>query len=190
MKKSGHLLTTCRHSGGRLRKTNGMSEVLVRPPRSCDGVGAARAWLDFAEYYTKLDPDSFQVPRDEGLSDWLEDRLLGVYSADHFVRVAELGGEVVGFIDATFLPPDREAPWQLVREVVVPRVFVNALAVQARHWRGGIGTKLMNAVEEWARVRQARLIVLDTYTKSPISVPFYEQRMEYTRQSLRFAKRL
>ena len=167
-----------------------MSQVHVRAPRACDGEGAARAWLDFAEYYTKLDSDAFQVPRSEGLAEWMEQRLLGVYSSDDFVRVAELEGEVVGFVDATFLPPDTEAPWQLVREVVVPRVFVNALAVQARHWRGGIGTRLMNAVEEWGRVRQARLIVLDTYTKSPISVPFYEQRMEYTRQSLRFAKRL
>jgi GNAT superfamily N-acetyltransferase len=167
-----------------------MSEVLVRAPRSCDGEGAARAWLDFAEYYTELDPDAFQIPRNEGLVEWLEDRLLGAYSPDDFVRVADMDGEVVGFVDASFLPPDREAPWQLVREVVMPRVFVNALAVQARHWRGGIGTRLMNAVEEWARARQARLIVLDTYTRSPISVPFYEQRMEYTRQSLRFAKRL
>jgi GNAT superfamily N-acetyltransferase len=72
----------------------------------------------------------------------------------------------------------------------MPRVFVNALAVQSRHWRAGIGTKLMTAVEDWGRARRARLIVLDTYTRSPISVPFYEQRMEYTRQSLRFAKRL
>jgi GNAT superfamily N-acetyltransferase len=167
-----------------------MSEVQVRKAQTSDGEGAARAWLDFAEYYTKLDPDAFQVPRSEGLVNWLEDRLVGVFSSDHFVRVAELDDEVVGFVDATFLPPDREAPWQLVREVVMPRVFVNALAVQARHWRGGIGTRLMNAVEDWARSRQARLIVLDTYTHSPISVPFYEQRMEYTRQSLRFAKRL
>lgn len=167
-----------------------MSEVLVRTPRACDGAGAARAWLDFAEYYTNLDPEAFQLPRTEGLVRWIEERLLGVYSPDDFVRVAELDSEVVGFVDATFLPPDQEAPWQLVREVVVPRVFVNALAVQAQYWRGGIGTRLMNAVEEWARSRQARLIVLDTYTRSPISVPFYEQRMEYTRQSLRFAKRL
>jgi GNAT superfamily N-acetyltransferase len=167
-----------------------MSQVLVRPPRMCDGEGAAQAWLDFAEYYTKLDPEAFQIPRNDGLAEWIEQRLLGVYSPDDFVRVAEMDGEVVGFVDATFLPPDSEAPWQLVREVVVPRVFVNALAVQARHWRAGIGTRLMTAVEEWGRARQARLIVLDTYSHSPISVPFYEQRMEYTRQSLRFAKRL
>jgi GNAT superfamily N-acetyltransferase len=167
-----------------------MPEVLVRPPRMCDGEGAAQAWLDFAEYYTKLDPEAFQLPRKEGLAEWIEQRLLGVYSPDDFVRVAELAGEVVGFVDATYLPPDSEAPWQLVREVVMPRVFVNALAVQARHWRAGIGTRLMKAVEDWGLTRRARLIVLDTYSDSPISVPFYEQRMEYTRQSLRFAKRL
>jgi GNAT superfamily N-acetyltransferase len=167
-----------------------MSEMIVRAPRAGDGAGAAKAWLDSAEYYTELDPGSFQVPRREGLAEWIEERLLGVYSPDAFVRVADLEGEAVGFVDAVFLAPDREAPWQLVREVVIPRVFVNALAVQARYWRGGIGTRLMNAVEEWGRARHARLVVLDTYTRSPISVPFYEQHMDYSRQSLRFAKEL
>jgi transcriptional regulator with XRE-family HTH domain len=79
---------------------------------------------------------------------------------------------------------------QVTRDLSLPRVFVNALAVRRSHWRGGAGTELMKAVEQWARERGARLIPLDTYADSPLSVPFYEHRIGYQRQSIVFAKSL
>jgi hypothetical protein len=46
----------------------------------------------------------------------------------------------------------------------------------------------MEAVEEWARSRGAVIGLLDTYIESPLSVPFYEQGMGYSRRALRFRK--
>ncbi|WP_268920402.1 GNAT family N-acetyltransferase [Actinomadura soli] len=109
---------------------------------------------------------------------------------DRFVRVADLDGSAIGFVDAVLARPHEEAERQLLRELALPRVLVNALAVQRGHWRSGAGAGLMTAVEQWARARGAHLITLDTYATSPVSVPFYERRMGYHRQSIVFAKRL
>ena len=46
----------------------------------------------------------------------------------------------------------------------------------------------LGAGEEWGRGRGTAIAVLDTYVDSPVSVPFYEQRMGYSRQELRFRK--
>ena len=48
----------------------------------------------------------------------------------------------------------------------------------------------MGAVERWARERGAVCAMLDTYAASPLSVPFYEQRMGYQRRAIIFQKRL
>ncbi|MFI0482722.1 GNAT family N-acetyltransferase [Actinomadura sp. 9N215] len=164
-----------------------MIDLRIRPPKAGDGAGAAVAWCDFAEFYQELAPDSFQSPRRDGLEAWLEDKLL-TGDDDAFVRVADLGGEAVGFVAARFMPPHEDAERLLVRELALTRVFVNALAVQRDHWRSGAGTELMAAVEQWARARDAHLVTLDTYAASPVSVPFYEHRMGYRRHGIVFAK--
>ncbi|MFI0408164.1 GNAT family N-acetyltransferase [Actinomadura sp. 3N508] len=166
-----------------------MIELGIRPPEPGDGAGIAVAWCDFAEYYQEIDPESFQAPRRDGLEAWLESGLL-TGGHDRFVRVADLGGDAIGFVAAKFLRPHEDADRQVLREVAVPRVFVNSLAVQRRHWRSGAGAGLMAAVEEWADAREAHLITLDTYADSPVSVPFYERRMGYRRQSIIFTKRI
>ena len=35
---------------------------------------------------------------------------------------------------------------------------------------------------------RARVVSLDTYAHSPVSVPFYERHMSYQRRSIAFAK--
>ncbi|WP_242909263.1 GNAT family N-acetyltransferase [Actinomadura terrae] len=166
-----------------------MIDFEIRAPRSGDGAGIAVAWCDFAEFYQEIAPETFQSPRRDGLDAWLEAKLL-TREEDRFVRVADLDGTAIGFVDAALARPHEEAERQLLRELALPRVFVNALAVQRGHWRSGAGAALMTAAEEWARACGAHLISLDTFAASPISVPFYERRMGYHRQSIVFAKRL
>jgi len=48
----------------------------------------------------------------------------------------------------------------------------------------------MDAAEEWGRSNGAAIALLDTYVGSPVSVPFYEQRMGYERRALYFRKTL
>ncbi|WP_346046373.1 GNAT family N-acetyltransferase [Actinomadura chokoriensis] len=161
----------------------------IRPARSGDGSGVAEAWQDSAEFYRQIAPDWFRSPRSDGLARWLEGKLVGG-GADRLSLVADQDGEAVGFVHAALSPPNEDADRQVTRDVGMRRVFVNALAVQRSHWRSGVGTALMEAVERWGRERGAELLTLETFAASPVSVPFYEDRMGYERHAIVFAKRL
>lgn len=163
--------------------------VTVRRARSGDGAGIAQAWLSSAAYYAGLDPGHFQVPRAEGLAEsW--DKQLGQDSRASLQLVAEAGGRVIGWLSARIELPEDNAAAQLTREHGWTRLAVDALVVDRSHWREGAGTALLEAAETWGRDRGAQVARLDTYAHSPVSVPFYEDRMGYQRRSIVFQKRL
>jgi hypothetical protein len=57
------------------------------------------------------------------------------------------------------------------------RVDVDGLGVVQAYRRLGVGTRVMGAIERWARARGAVWAMLDTYAASPLSVPFYDRGM-------------
>jgi GNAT superfamily N-acetyltransferase len=163
--------------------------LTVRAARSGDGVGISGAWLSAAAYYADLDHEHFQVPRAEGLADSWENQT-GQGSNDSLQLVAELDGQVIGWLAARIERPAPDAAVQLVREHGWTRLVVDALIVHQGQWRQGAGTALLEAAEAWGRTRGAQVARLDTYAHSPVSVPFYEDRMGYQRRSIVFQKRL
>lgn len=162
----------------------------IRTPRKGDGEGMARAWLDAGLYYASLDPEAFHVPKEEGLAAWLEEGAMKAISDDVRFFVADLSGEAIGVLFATFQRPTQDTVWQFVREVGQVRLVIEALTVQRAYWRRGVGTRLMQAAEQWGRERGAVVALLDTYAWSEVSVPFYERRMGYSRRAVRFVKAL
>jgi GNAT superfamily N-acetyltransferase len=62
--------------------------------------------------------------------------------------------------------------------------------MQQTHRRRGVGTALMKEMERWARQQGATSVSLRTNLRSPLSMPFYEERMGYTRDGAVFRKRL
>jgi GNAT superfamily N-acetyltransferase len=163
--------------------------VTVRPARPGDGAALSRVWLSAAAYYTSLDPGHFRVPDAEGLAErW--DSPLPRQDHDSLDLVAELDGQVVGWLWARIEPPRENASAQIVRELGWTRLEVVSLFVHRDHWRGGAGTALLEAAEAWGRAQGARVARLDTYADSPVSVPFYEEHMGYQRRSIVFQKQL
>ncbi len=167
-----------------------MSSISIRPPRKADAASLARIHLENCRYYAEMDPDAFQVPNEEGLVEWFRSFLGETAEEDQLSIVAELDGEVVGSLEASILKPDDTADRQMLCELGETRLFVNAIGVDRAHWRSGVGTALMRAAEEWGKERGATRCALDTYIDSPVSVPFYETRLGYTRHSINFRKRL
>lgn len=103
--------------------------------------------------------------------------------------MAEVDGDIVGWIYARILAPMDNAQFQLLREFAKPRAFIEALGVQRPFQRRGIGAQLMRAVEHWARDQGAELASVDTYVDSPASALFYKA-MGYDPKSLVFQRRL
>jgi GNAT superfamily N-acetyltransferase len=138
---------------------NGPSSAVtvIRPAQPGDGQGLAQVWSDTAAYYVALDPDRFQVPAADGLADWFEARWVRPLADHQFARVADVGGQVVGLVDAVLEEPLDSAPRQVLRELAWRRLLVNALVVRTDFWRRGIGRQLLGAAEAWGRERGARV---------------------------------
>jgi GNAT superfamily N-acetyltransferase len=165
-------------------------EAIIRRRQPGDGPALADLWLSTASYYVRLDPERFQLPDPVGLADWFEENLARSTDDDKFERVADIHDQVVGLVEAAVAEPIASARRQLLRQLSWRRLMVNALAVHPTFWRRGVGIQLLGAAEQWGASRGARVVVLDTYIHSDVSVPFYEQGMGYIRQSLIFEKSL
>ena len=161
--------------------------VNVRAARLGDGAGISRAWMSAAKYYADLDPEHFQVPTAIGLAESWDSELRQVDEGS-LQLVAEVDDQVVGWLAARIEEPIPNASAQLTREPGWVRLVVDALVVQQEHWRHGAGGALLDAAETWGRSRGAHVARLDTYIGSPVSVPFYEDRMGYERRAIVFQK--
>jgi hypothetical protein len=72
--------------------------TIIRPALSEDADGIAHAFLESAEYHARLDPERYSSPAVETVS--AHYRKLPDTDGESITLVAELDGEVVGFIDA------------------------------------------------------------------------------------------
>ena len=170
-----------------------MADVLIRDARVGDGEGMTTCWLDLGRYVAALSPEHFRVPDVDGQAAEFDEataRRIRQADADKCMFVAETDSRVVGFVGARVAQPMDTAPRQGMRELSQVRVEITVLAVAEAYRRQGVGTRLVEAAEEWARGRGAVLATVATYVGSYLSVPFYLNRMRYDIQSLRFLKRL
>jgi GNAT superfamily N-acetyltransferase len=167
-----------------------MARIEVRPARPGDGEDLARNWIEMGNHYAALDPDAFQAPAADGLAGWFEELLRQPRTGDSIWLVAEVDGQVVGTVDAHLERPVPDASRQILRDLALLRVTVDALGVEEAYRRQGVGTRLLRAVEAWGREQGAARIVLTTFVGSPTSIPFYQQRMGYQRRSVVFGRHL
>jgi GNAT superfamily N-acetyltransferase len=167
-----------------------MDQLVVRPAKPGDGDDLARGWIETGRYYAALDPQAYQVPEAEGLAAWFETLLGKPRSQERIWLVAEVAGRVVGNVEAHLAQPVDSAPRQLLRHLGERRVIVDAVGVEEADRRRRAATRLMQAVEGWARDQGATLLWLETDLASPLSMPFYERRMAYQKRAVIFQQRL
>jgi ribosomal protein S18 acetylase RimI-like enzyme len=165
--------------------------VTVRTATADDGAHRARLWRESGRFFADLDSSTAREPDGEGLVEWLDGiRARNAGDPAVLMLVAEVDGKVVGEVTARLFEPVASARWQLQRDLGSRRVHVDVLTVAGTARRAGVGTALMAAVERWAVEQGAAAIILETGVNNPTSVPFYEQRLGYTRQEVVFRKTL
>jgi GNAT superfamily N-acetyltransferase len=155
-----------------------------------DASSLADAWTQFGRYYSELDPRQFRTPDADGLSAWFAARLDEDRDDDFLWLVAERDRALVGFVEAQIWRPAEDARRQLMREADEPILKVDSIMVVEEARSLGVGTALMRAAEAWGRGRGATRSVVVSYAHSPSSVPFYEDRMGYERNTVGISKKL
>ena len=150
-----------------------------------DADGIARTFLESAEHHASLDPELYFVPEaetiaaryKEGRQHPAEER------AESITLVAELSGEIVGFIDARLYQPTDAMHRQIVY------CLVSEIAVRREHQSHGIGGQLLRAAEDWGRQQGAEFAVLEYHAANSGAGVFY-QRMLYRLASITRIRRL
>src|SRR5690242_11138220 len=160
--------------------------VTIRPAVSEDADGIARAFLESAEYHAGLDQERYWVPGLETISKRYREGRQHSSDADGqgITLVAELSGEIVGFIDVRL---DR-SPDPMHRAILY--CHVAEIAVSRRHQQQGIGGQLLQAAEDWGRRQAAEFASLEYLAANTRASEFYQRRMGYRVASITAIKRL
>lgn len=120
-----------------------------------------------ASHHARLDPARYAVPaRAEVVGHYEALRLDG----DHVLFVAEIDGVVVGFVELEWLRPP--PVWSMLRNGRRAHLDI-AIAEEFR--ARGIGSRLLEAAESWARRGGAEALVLDALTANGRALAFYEK---------------
>ena len=167
-----------------------MSEITIRGFREGDGQAIAHIGRENSAYYARFAPEYFKEPNEEALADMLERDDEWRNAEENLALVAEVEGNVAGYLEASVRPPLETAECQGQRDLGFIRLFINAVETADDYKRRGVATGLVEAAEEWGRSQGAVVAICDTYIDSPLSVPFWEERMGYTRRSIIFRKPL
>jgi GNAT superfamily N-acetyltransferase len=162
----------------------------VRDYRDGDAAGIARISRENARFYSRLAPDYFKPPDEDGFVEFIEGDGVWRGAPENLALVADVGGEVAGYLEATVQPPLETARWQAQRDFAETRLMISFVGTADAYKRTGVATQLVEAAETWGRSKGATVAICDTYIDSPLSVPFWERRMGYARRALIFRKAL
>ncbi len=160
--------------------------ITIRPAVSDDADGIAHMFLQSAEYHASLDPERYAVPTLETISahyrEGLQHSLAKVVESINLV--AEISGEIVGFIDVRL----ERSPDPMHREMMY--CHVAEIAVSRRYQNHGIGRRLLREAEDWGRLQGAEFASLEFHAANTRASAFYRRRMGYVIASLTAIKRL
>jgi ribosomal protein S18 acetylase RimI-like enzyme len=160
--------------------------ITIRPAVAEDADGIAGTYLESAEHHARLDPERYWVPAVEAISARYREGRQHPQDAgaESITLVAELSGEIVGFIDARL---ERSAD-AMHREMIY--CHVAEIAVSSRRQNQGIGGRLLQAVEDWGRRQGAEFASLEYHAANTRAGEFYQRNMGYRVVSITTIKRL
>ena len=160
-------------------------DVTIRPAVPGDADGIARTFLESAAHHAGLDPERYSVPAlDLIAARYREGRQHPPHEGEDVTLVAELDGEIVGFLDARL----EQSPDPMHREMTY--CHIAEIAVSDPHQNRGIGAQLLEAAEAWGRQHGAAFASLEYHTANTRAGSFYQERMGYRLAAMTAIKRL
>jgi GNAT superfamily N-acetyltransferase len=159
--------------------------VAIRRAVAEDADGITRTFLESAEHHASLDPELYFVPEVETIAARYkeEQQHPAEQCAESVTLVAELSGDIVGFIDARLYQPTDAMHRQMIY------CLVSEIAVKREHQNHGIGGQLLRAAEDWGRQHGAEFAALEYHAANTRAGAFYEH-MHYRLASITAIRRL
>ena len=160
--------------------------VTIRPITRDDAGGIALVFLESAEYHASLDGQRYAAPRIERITERYRKRRQHPPGsrATAVTLVAEVRGEIVGFVDARL----ERSPDPMHRQLIYCQIA--EIAVRRQRHSQGIGGQLLRAAEEWGRRHGAEFALLEYLALNTRAGRFYQQRMGYSVASITAIKRM
>jgi ribosomal protein S18 acetylase RimI-like enzyme len=159
--------------------------VTIRPAVAEDAAGIARTFVDSAHHHARLDSARYEVPPEDAITArYREGRQHSAGDRDTSTTlVAEVGGEIVGFVDVRL----EQSPDPMHREITYCHIV--EIAVGGDRQGRGIGRRLLRAAEDWGVRHGAQLASLEYLANNTGAAAFYE-RLGYHVASVTAIKRL
>jgi ribosomal protein S18 acetylase RimI-like enzyme len=159
-------------------------KTTIRPAVAADADGITRTYMESAEYHAQLDPERCWIPAAEAISArYRQGRQHPQDGGQAITLVAELNGEIVGFVDARL----ERSPDPMLREF--DYCHIAEIAVSSRQQNRGIGGLLLQAAEDWGRRAGAEFASLDYLSANTRAGALYH-RMGYGIAAMKAVKRL
>jgi GNAT superfamily N-acetyltransferase len=152
----------------------------IRPAVPHDAAGIARTFLESAAHHAALEPERYSIPAAETiLARYREGRQHRAHAGEEVVTlVAELDGEIVGFVDATL----EQSPDPMHREITFCHIV--EIAVSSPQRSHGIGARLLQAAENWGQGLGAKFALLEYNAANERAGRFYHERSGYRTASI------
>ncbi|HLK18685.1 MAG TPA: GNAT family N-acetyltransferase [Bryobacteraceae bacterium] len=161
------------------------STIVIRPAIPEDSGGITEIFLDSAEYHAALDPERYGIPERAMISErYRSGRQHPPDTESALTLVAELRGEIVGFVDVRL---DR-SPDPMHRDLVYCHIVEIAVRTASRNQ--GIGERLLTSAEAWGREMGAEFASLEYLASNTRVRSFYHARMGYRPAAVTAIKRL
>ena len=160
------------------------AEIEIRAATPEDAGAVAEIFLESAEHHVELDGERYRVPTLEMISTRYREGRQHPEDAQAITLVAELGGEVIGFIDVRL----EQSSDAMHREMTF--CHVSEIAVRDGRRSRGVGGLMMRAAEEWGRSMGAEFASLEFHNGNTRASRFYQERMGYRPVSITAIKRL
>lgn len=150
--------------------------IRVRPiDPDRDATAVAEAMVDSSRHHAALEPERYEVLEASIVADDYRrgrQHPSSTPPAERTTLVAELHGDVVGFVDVRVtVPGGGHRPERYG--------YISEVAVAARARRRGVGAALVRAAEDWARDAGCTWMALDYNARNVDARRFYRERLGY-----------
>ena len=151
-----------------------MSTVIVRPAANHDRGALCRLYHEFHEFHVRGVPDRLlslgEPPATHEHTD-LYEALAGIIGgADSAIFIAEAAEQPIGLVEV-YLRQDKPSPF----ETSCRYGYLQSLIVREPFRREGVGTRLLDAAQQWAGEKGATEMRVEVWEFAEGPLQFYEK---------------